>query len=132
LFIVLLFTAAIVVYDITSKDSYDRAKQWIRELQRQGSPNIIIALVGNKLDLADKRQVLAVDAQEYAEENGILFTETSAKTAANVNELFVSIGTRPVGLSDGQRALGPDSTSLLSQPKSCPRRQDHKQGNQTN
>lgn len=39
------------------KESFDRAKVWVKELQRQGSPNIIIALVGNKVDLADKRQV---------------------------------------------------------------------------
>lgn len=44
--------AAIVVYDITSPDSFARAKSWVRELQRQGNPNIVIALAGNKSDLA--------------------------------------------------------------------------------
>ena len=44
--------AAIVVYDITSPDSFARAKSWVRELQRQGNPNIVIALAGNKADLA--------------------------------------------------------------------------------
>jgi GTPase SAR1 family protein len=39
------------------KESFERAKVWVKELQRQGSPNIIIALAGNKVDLADKRQV---------------------------------------------------------------------------
>jgi len=83
--------AAIVVYDITSFDSFDRAKKWVKELQRQGNPNIVIALAGNKVDLAPKRKVEIDDAQSYADENGILFLETSAKTAANVNELFVAI-----------------------------------------
>jgi len=83
--------AAIVVYDITSKDSFDRAQNWVKELQRQGNPNIVIALAGNKLDLADHRQVTAEEAQVYSEENGLLFMETSAKTAMNVNELFVAI-----------------------------------------
>ena len=83
--------AAIVVYDITSMDSFERAKSWIKELQRQGNPNIVIALAGNKLDLADKRAVPTADAQAYADENGNLFMETSAKTAINVNELFVAI-----------------------------------------
>jgi len=83
--------AAIVVYDITNQDSFERAKNWVKELQRQGNPNIVIALAGNKVDLAAKRTVAIEDAQAYAEENGILFMETSAKTAANVNELFVAI-----------------------------------------
>ena len=49
--------AAIVVYDITSRESFDRAINWVKELQRQGNPNIVIAITGNKLDLAEKRQV---------------------------------------------------------------------------
>jgi len=96
--------AAIVVYDLTSYESYERAKTWVKELQRQGSPNIVIALAGNKLDLVTSttttsansasnspRKVPTQEASSYAEENGILFMETSAKTAANVNELFVAI-----------------------------------------
>jgi len=83
--------AAIVVYDITNYDSFDRAKKWVKELQRQGNPNIVIALAGNKVDLASKRKIEIEEAQAYADENGILFMETSAKTAANVNELFVAI-----------------------------------------
>jgi small GTP-binding protein len=83
--------AAIVVYDITSRESFERAQNWVKELQRQGNPNIVIALTGNKLDLAEHRQVQIDEAQSYSDENGLLFMETSAKTAANVNELFVAI-----------------------------------------
>ncbi|XP_062451752.1 ras-related protein Rab-5C isoform X2 [Rhea pennata] len=49
--------AAIVVYDITNTDTFVRAKNWVKELQRQASPNIVIALAGNKADLATKRAV---------------------------------------------------------------------------
>jgi len=63
----------------------------VRELQRQGNPNIVIALAGNKSDLASKRKVEPDEARQYAEENNIMFMETSAKTASNVNELFVQI-----------------------------------------
>ena len=49
--------AAIVVFDITSAESFEKAKSWVSELQRQGSPNIVIALAGNKSDLASKRTV---------------------------------------------------------------------------
>ena len=84
--------AAIVVYDITNQDTFGRAKVWVKELQRQASPNIVIALAGNKADLAAKRAVEFEEAKGYAEENGLLFMETSAKTAMNVNDIFLAIG----------------------------------------
>ncbi|XP_031560611.1 ras-related protein Rab-5B-like [Actinia tenebrosa] len=83
--------AAIVVYDITNQDTFGRAKTWVKELQRQASPNIVIALSGNKADLSSKRMVDYEEAQSYAEENGLLFMETSAKTAMNVNDIFLAI-----------------------------------------
>ncbi|MCJ1257371.1 GTP-binding protein of the rab/ypt [Lignoscripta atroalba] len=86
---------AVVVYDITQAASLDKAKAWVKELQRQANENIIIALAGNKLDLVtdnpDKRAITAADAEAYAREAGLLFFETSAKTAENVRELFTAI-----------------------------------------
>merc|ERR1711939_1236651 len=86
---------AVVVYDITQASSLDKAKQWVKELQRQANENIIIALAGNKLDLVtsqpDKRAISTADAEAYAKEAGLLFFETSAKTSENVRELFTSI-----------------------------------------
>uniref|UniRef100_A0A3B3TBJ8 Ras-related protein Rab-5B-like n=1 Tax=Paramormyrops kingsleyae TaxID=1676925 RepID=A0A3B3TBJ8_9TELE len=49
--------AAIVVFDITKPETFERAKAWVKELQRQASPSIVIALAGNKADLADRRMV---------------------------------------------------------------------------
>ncbi|KAI5102881.1 RAB5A, member RAS oncogene family, a, partial [Silurus meridionalis] len=97
--------AAIIVYDITNTDTFVRAKNWVNELQKQASPSIVIALSGNKADLANKRAVdfqvparmcvcvcLCLCAtQAYADDNGLLFMETSAKTAMNVNEIFMAI-----------------------------------------
>lgn len=83
--------AAIVVYDITNEESFTRAKNWVKELQRQASPNIVIALSGNKADLANKRAVDFQEAQSYADDNSLLFMETSAKTSMNVNEIFMAI-----------------------------------------
>ena len=83
--------AAIVVYDITNKESFQKAQTWVKELQRQASPNIVIALAGNKIDLANKRVVTFEEAKAYADECSLLFMETSAKTAANVMDIFTSI-----------------------------------------
>ena len=77
------------------QSSLDKAKAWVKELQRQANENIIIALAGNKADLVadhpDKRVIATADAEAYAREAGLLFFETSAKTAENVRDLFTAI-----------------------------------------
>lgn len=104
--------AAIIVYEITSADSFGRAKAWVRELQRQGNPNMIMALAGNKADLESQRAVSVDEAQAYAAENGLYFLETSAKTAANVNELFFEIGRK---LPKAESVRPPQSGIVLDQ-----------------
>jgi len=98
--------AAIVVYDITNPESFTRAKSWVKELHRQASANIVISLAGNKADLGNKRMVEYDEAQAYAEENGLLFMETSAKTAMNVNELFLAIAKKLPKNTDTQPGGG--------------------------
>jgi hypothetical protein len=77
--------AAIVVYDLTNKDSFDRAKQWVKELQRQGNPNIVIALAGNKSDIAEKRQVpAAVCYPSKTNRDDMLYTPRSLHLSTHV------------------------------------------------
>lgn len=94
--------AALVVYDITKPASFIKARHWVKELHEQASKDITIALVGNKFDLvanendADDllRKVSVEEGRALAEEEGLLFFETSAKTSYNVNEVFVAIGSK--------------------------------------
>ncbi|XP_016649055.1 PREDICTED: ras-related protein RHN1-like isoform X4 [Prunus mume] len=83
--------AAVVVYDISSTDTFTRAKKWVQELQRQGNLSLVMALVANKCDLEAKREVENEEGEQFAQDNGMFFLETSAKTAQNINELFHEI-----------------------------------------
>ncbi|KAL8435383.1 hypothetical protein Efla_007633 [Eimeria flavescens] len=102
--------AAVIVYDTTSRESFEGAKSWVAELQAiSDKSSLVMALAGNKTDLAADRAVKTQEAQQFAEEQGIFFMETSAKTGKNVNELFYEIAAKeqegagsPRGLSDKQ------------------------------
>ncbi|XP_046549522.1 ras-related protein Rab-22A-like [Haliotis rubra] len=83
--------AAIIVYDVTRESTFRSVKSWVQELRRQGSPNIVIAIAGNKCDLEDLREVRKKDAQDYAKDINAIFCETSALTAVNVPQLFDAI-----------------------------------------
>lgn len=118
--------AAIVVFDITNAESFARAKTWVMELQRQASPNIVIALAGNKADMVNKRAVEAQEAQAYADDNRLLFMETSAKTAMNVNEIFMAIAKKlpksdpqPGPGQAGRTRTGVDLQQEAPQGRSC-------------
>jgi Ras-related protein Rab-5C len=83
--------AAAVVYDITSTETFAKAKYWVSELQKSASGDIVIVLVGNKSDLENERQVPTSEAREYADSNGMLFVESSAKTADGVARIFEAV-----------------------------------------
>ncbi|KAK9467056.1 ras family-domain-containing protein [Lipomyces arxii] len=97
---------ALVVYDLTKPTSLIKARHWVNELHAQASPKIVIALVGNKLDLCnepgeasseeeeDRRKISTEEGRKFAEDEGLLFFETSAKTGANVRDVFLAIASK--------------------------------------
>ncbi|RKF82769.1 Vacuolar protein sorting-associated protein 21 [Golovinomyces cichoracearum] len=141
--------SALVVYDLTKPASLIKAKHWVAELQRQASPGIVIALVGNKLDLTNEVQsrgkdlddneenvdepdkqdkdespgrVLTDEAKTYAEEEGLLFFETSAKLGTNISSVFMAIanaipetslkGPKGSGVSQGNSSRREDQSRV--------------------
>ncbi|EXJ92421.1 rab family, other [Capronia epimyces CBS 606.96] len=141
--------AALVVYDLTKPTSLIKARHWVAELQRQASPGIVIALVGNKLDLCaessgdndsaadspadaeeggaepgeaeptdngDARKISTREAKSYAEEEGLLFFETSAKTGTNVADVFSAIANAipETSLKGSRGAAGGGTQAALS------------------
>uniref|UniRef100_A0A8C9WH42 RAB41, member RAS onco family n=1 Tax=Scleropages formosus TaxID=113540 RepID=A0A8C9WH42_SCLFO len=81
-------TIAVVVYDITNLNSFQQTSKWIDDVRTERGSDVIIMLVGNKTDLADKRQITAEEGEQRAKELNVMFIETSAKTGYNVKQLF--------------------------------------------
>ncbi|XP_003576660.1 ras-related protein Rab-2-A [Brachypodium distachyon] len=83
--------AALLVYDITRRETFSHLTSWLEEMRQlaDGNNNITIVLVGNKLDLEQRRAVSTEEGEQFAKENGLAFIETSARTRHNVDEAFV-------------------------------------------
>lgn len=80
---------ALLVYDVTSRESFNTLSNWLNDTRTLASPHIIIILVGNKKDLEEQREVTFLEASNFAQENDLIFLETSAKTGENVEESFL-------------------------------------------
>ena len=79
-----------LVYDITRRETFEHITQWLEDCKQFANENIVMMLVGNKSDLDTMRQVSHEEGQDFANEHGLTFLETSAKTAHNVEEAFLS------------------------------------------
>nr|ABK22282.1 unknown [Picea sitchensis] len=82
---------AMLVYDITKRQTFDHVPRWLEELRNHADNNIVIMLVGNKCDLDNLRAVPTEDAKEFAQKEGLFFLETSAMEATNVETAFLTV-----------------------------------------
>ena len=90
--------AAILVYDITNKNSYDQLQNyWVEQVKESSPKNIIIVIAANKCDLFDKEVVDEKAARDYAKSIGAIFSLTSAKSTAGINDIFIEISKKYSG-----------------------------------
>lgn len=80
---------ALLVYDITRRETFDHLASWLEDARQHANPNMTIMLIGNKADLAHRRAVQYEEGEAFARDHGLVFLETSAKTALNVEEAFL-------------------------------------------
>ncbi|CAH8278781.1 unnamed protein product [Arabidopsis lyrata] len=82
---------AMLVYDITKRQSFDHVARWLEELRGHADKNIVIMLIGNKTDLGTLRAVPTEDAKEFAQRENLFFMETSALDSNNVEPSFLTV-----------------------------------------
>ncbi|KAK2454424.1 Ras-related protein RABA4d [Trifolium repens] len=82
---------AMLVYDMTKRQSFDHMSRWLDELRGHADANIVIMLIGNKCDLGTLKAVPTEDAEEFAQRENLFFMETSALESTNVETAFLTI-----------------------------------------
>mmetsp|Transcript_13351 Transcript_13351/g.38818 ORF Transcript_13351/g.38818 Transcript_13351/m.38818 type:complete len:199 (-) Transcript_13351:291-887(-) len=87
-------SAAVIVYDISDPDSFKNARGWYTQLKTMGEPGVVVALVGNKADLEEKRQVDNTQVEEFAAQNNLFHRLTSAQSGLNVEDVFEELARR--------------------------------------
>ncbi|XP_060186200.1 ras-related protein Rab11D [Lycium barbarum] len=129
---------ALLVYDITKRQTFDHMPRWLEELRAHADKNIVIMLIGNKTDLEDQRAVPTEDAKEFAQKEGLFFLETSAMEGRNVEDAFFTVLTEifnivnkknlaagddqangnPASLT-GKKILVPGPAQVIPEKKAC-------------
>uniref|UniRef100_A0A8C5MDL3 Ras-related protein Rab-6B n=2 Tax=Anura TaxID=8342 RepID=A0A8C5MDL3_9ANUR len=113
--------AAVVVYDITNVNSFQQTTKWIDDVRTERGSDVIIMLVGNKTDLADKRQVSIEEGERKAKELNVMFIETSAKAGYNVKQLFRRVAAALPGMESSQDKSREDMIDIkLEKPQEAP------------
>ncbi|CAL5351990.1 unnamed protein product [Camellia sinensis] len=101
---------AMLVYDMTKRQSFDHMARWLEELRGHADKNIVIMLIGNKCDLGSLRAVPTEDAQEFAERENLCFMETSALEATNVESAFLTVLTEIYRIMSKKTLLANDGS----------------------
>lgn len=114
----------ILVYDVSNMESFEHVNDWLKEVNRYAAPGTVKLLVGNKCDRTADRVVSEEQAKEFADELGIPFIETSAKSAKNVEEAFLTmagqlIKQKAASGNDGSSKSGIDLSAYKERTNCC-------------
>ncbi|XP_007427790.1 ras-related protein Rab-6B-like isoform X2 [Python bivittatus] len=113
--------AAIIVFDLTNLNSFQQTSKWIDDVRTERGSDVIIMLVGNKTDLADKRQITTEEGEQRAKELSVMFIETSAKTGYNVKQLFRRVAAALPGMDNAPEKSKDDMIDIkLEKPPEQP------------
>jgi Ras-related protein Rab-11A len=102
---------AMLVYDITKRQTFDHIPRWLEELRSHADKNIVIILIGNKSDLEDQQAVPTEDVNEFAQKEGLFFLETSALQATNVESAFMTVLTEIFNIVNKKNLIAGENQS---------------------
>ena len=93
----------LLIYDVTNRESFKNLENWLIEIEKNASENVLKILIGNKNDLEDERDITPDEGKAFANRNGMQFIETSAKMNTNVNEAFETLGKLMIEFNSQQK-----------------------------
>lgn len=105
----------LLIYDITDRETYSSLENWLIEIEKNSSQNVLKILIGNKSDLNDQRVISIDEGQKFANINGMKFMETSAKTNSNVLETFELLARELIEINtESKAALNKEDKKTLT------------------
>ena len=108
-----------LIYDITNQITFENVRKWIDQIKEEVSEKVPIILVGNKIDIADRRVIKKEDGESMAKEYGLLFSECSAKTGENIDSTFNQLVEKTVENYSKVKAKGETLNNKKNKKKSC-------------
>ena len=117
----------LLIFDVTDKDSFKNLSNWLIEIEKNASKNVLKVLIGNKTDLEEKRVITYNQGKEFADSYGLKYIETSAKKNLNVNEAFEALGRELMQASDDKK-IGKSKDKKISVTKAEDLNQEQKKG----
>ena len=118
----------LLIYDITSRDSFKNLESWLIEIEKYASENVLKILIGNKNDLESQRVISKEEGQDFANRYGMKFIETSAKLDTNVSEAFLTLAKimmennssgKPIQKKTENKTLTASAGKDLNKKKGC-------------